>query len=40
MEVKKMALLAFYGGLVIGVGAGIAIMALLVVSGAKERTQE
>lgn len=27
-----MTLLAFYGGLVVGVGAGIAIMALLVIS--------
>lgn len=30
-----MALLAFYGGLVIGVDAGIAIMALLIISRRK-----
>lgn len=34
-----MALLAFYGGLVIGVGAGIAIMALLVMARGKESSQ-
>jgi len=31
-----MALLAFYGGMVIGVGAGMTIMALLVISRDKK----
>jgi hypothetical protein len=34
-----MALLAFYGGLVLGVGAGMAIMALLVMARAKEKSE-
>jgi len=34
-----MALLAFYGGLVIGVGAGMTIMALLVTSRAGEKAR-
>ena len=34
-----MALLAFYGCLVLGVGAGMTIMALLVMSRAKEKAE-
>lgn len=35
-----MIILAFYGGLVIGVGVGIFVMALLVMSRMKETPQE
>ena len=35
----NMALLAFYGGLVLVVGAGMTIMALLVMSRAKEKAE-
>jgi len=35
-----MALLAFYGGLVLGAGAGMVIMALLVMARAKESIRE
>ena len=34
-----MALLAFYGGLVLGVGFGMTIMAFLVMARAKEKSE-